>query len=65
MQAMQLSNGLANPTGLWFGHLMFDSMFTVFIATVAVAIFSTVVDAFHGLGFLVRVLSLRSDGTKH
>ena len=57
MQAMQLSNGLANPVGLWLGHLMFDSLFTVFIATVVIVVFSTVSNKFHGPGFLVRVSS--------
>lgn len=65
MQAMQLSNGLANPVGLWLGHLMFDSLFTVFIATVIVAVFSTVSNKFHGPGFLVRVFPLRDDGTEY
>ena len=53
MQAMQLSNGLANPLGLWLGHLMFDSLFTIFIATVVIIIFSTVTSSFNGPGFLV------------
>lgn len=26
VQAMQLSNDLANPVGLWLGHLIFDSL---------------------------------------
>jgi len=56
---MQLSNGLANPVGLWLGHLMFDSLFSIFIATVIVVVFSTVSDKFHGPGFLVRVSPLR------
>ena len=61
VQAMQLSNGLANPLGLWLGHLMFDSLFTVFTATVIIIIFSTVTSYFNGLGFLVCVFFLRSD----
>ena len=64
MQAMQLSNGLANPFGLWLGHLMFDSLFTVFIATVAIVIFSVATDYFHGLGFLVCTLISEMNGTK-
>jgi len=56
VQAMQLSNGLANPFGLWLGHLMFDSLFTVFIATVIIIIFSTVTSYFNGPGFLVVFL---------
>ena len=34
---------------------MFDSLFTVFVATVIVIIFSTATSYFNGLGFLVRV----------
>lgn len=58
VQAMQLSNGLANPLGLWLGHLMFDSLFTVFIATVATVIFSVATDYLHGLGFLWFIMIL-------
>ena len=62
VQAMQLSNGLANPLGLWLGHLIFDSLFTVFSATIIVIVFSTVTNYFNGLGFLVCVFQLlRSD----
>jgi len=35
---------------------MFDSLFTVFVATAVIVIFSTVTDHFTGAGFLVRVL---------
>lgn len=54
IQAMQLSNGLTNPIGLWLGHLMFDMIASVFLSTVIIIIFATVTDQFHGLGFLVR-----------
>lgn len=54
VQAMQLSNGLANPVGLWLGHLMFDSLFVLLASTVIVIIFATVSNQFHGLGFFVR-----------
>ena len=40
---------------------MFDSLFTIFIATVVIVLFSTVADYFTGTGFLVRVFFLQSD----
>ena len=54
MQAMQLSNGLSDPVGLWLGHLLFDSIFGVVAATLIVIIFAAVSNQFHGLGFFVR-----------
>lgn len=54
VQAMQLSNGLANPIGLWLGHLAFDSMFTVLLATIIIVIFAVASNQFHGLGLFVR-----------
>ena len=56
MQAMQLSNGLTNPLGLWLGHLMFDSITVVILSSVIVLIFgfSSIGSQFHGLGYLVR-----------
>ena len=53
VQAMQFSNGLSNPAGLWLGHLMFDSIFSIVAATILVAIFSTQSTLFTGLGYLV------------
>jgi ATP-binding cassette subfamily A (ABC1) protein 3 len=53
VQAMQLSNGLTNPVGLWLGHLLFDSVFVLIIATVVTVIFAVASDQFHGLGFFV------------
>ena len=53
VQAMQFSNGLSNPAGLWLGHLMFDSIFSVVAATILVAVFSTQSTLFTGLGYLV------------
>lgn len=41
---------------------MFDSLFTVFVATVIVIIFATVTSYFNGLGFLVRVFRLGTIG---
>lgn len=51
---MQLSNGLSNPLGLWIGHFLWDSIFSVSIATVVVVIFATASDQFHGIGYMVR-----------
>lgn len=53
VQAMQLSNGLSNPVGLWLGHLLFDSMFAVLAATLIIIIFAAASNQFHGLGFFV------------
>ena len=58
MQAMQLSNGLADPAGLWLGHLMFDSVFAVISATIIIIIFAAVSNQFHGLGLFVSLSSL-------
>lgn len=53
MQAMQLSNGLTDPIGLWIGHLMFDTIFSVILTTIIVIIFAAVSNQFHGLGEMV------------
>lgn len=53
VQAMQLSNGLTNPAGLWLGHLLFDGIFTVIISLVLVLVFAMTGHAFIGLGYLV------------
>lgn len=54
VQAMQLSNGLADPVGLWLGHLMFDSMFSVAAASIIIIIFAAVASQqLHGLGLFV------------
>ncbi|KAF9235154.1 hypothetical protein BU15DRAFT_78325 [Melanogaster broomeanus] len=59
VQAMQLSNGLSNPIGLWLGHLLWDSMFSVTIATIIIIIFAIVgSNQFYGLGFFWVVLVL-------
>ena len=54
VQAMQLSNGLSDPVGLWLGHLLFDSIFGVVSASLIVIIFAAATNRFHGLGFFVR-----------
>jgi ATP-binding cassette, subfamily A (ABC1), member 3 len=54
VQAMQLSNGLSNPAGMWLGHFMFDSIFSVLAATVITIVFAAVMNTqFHGLGLFV------------
>ncbi|KAH9885418.1 P-loop containing nucleoside triphosphate hydrolase protein [Cubamyces lactineus] len=58
VQAMQLSNGLSDPIGLWLGHLLFDSIVGVINATLIVVIFAAATNQFHGLGFFWVVLVL-------
>ncbi|KAI0027064.1 P-loop containing nucleoside triphosphate hydrolase protein [Vararia minispora EC-137] len=58
VQAMQFSNGLSNPAGLWLGHALFDALFVVAIATVIVVVFAVASNQFHGLGFVWLVLVL-------
>ncbi|KAJ6601121.1 hypothetical protein DFH09DRAFT_1020416 [Mycena vulgaris] len=58
VQAMQFSNGLHNPIGLWLGHLMFDTIFTVIMSTVVIIVFAAVSNQFHGLGFFWLVMVL-------
>jgi ATP-binding cassette, subfamily A (ABC1), member 3 len=56
VQAMQMSNGLSNPLGLWLGHLIFDFLVGVVIASLVVIIFAAAAPSgsFSGLGFVVR-----------
>ncbi|KAI0321250.1 hypothetical protein OF83DRAFT_1100473 [Amylostereum chailletii] len=58
VQAMQFSNGLSNPMGLWLGHLMFDTVFVLFLSSIIVIVFSTASNQFHGLGFFWLILVL-------
>ncbi|KAF9225247.1 P-loop containing nucleoside triphosphate hydrolase protein [Gyrodon lividus] len=58
VQAMQLSNGLSDPIGLWLGHLLWDSVFSVTIATIVIIVFAAVSDQFYGLGLFWVVLVL-------
>ena len=53
IQAMQMSNGLTDVTGLWLGHLMFDAMFSTLAATIVIIVFATVTSQFQGLGLFV------------
>lgn len=50
---MQLSNGIANPASLWFGHLLFDGMFGVVVATIIAIVFATASKQFSFVGLLV------------
>ncbi|KAI0830875.1 P-loop containing nucleoside triphosphate hydrolase protein [Trametes gibbosa] len=58
VQAMQLSNGLSDPIGLWLGHLLFDSIFALINATLIVIVFAAASNQFNGLGFFWVVLVL-------
>ena len=55
VQAMQSSNGLTDPIGLWLGHLMFDVIWSIILSSIIIIIFATVSNQFHGLGFFVRL----------
>ncbi|KAF4611653.1 hypothetical protein D9613_004331 [Agrocybe pediades] len=58
VQAMQLSNGLNNPIGMWLGHLMFDMIPSIILSTIIVIVFSAVSDQFRALGLLWIVMVL-------
>ena len=59
VQAMQFSNGISNPAGLWLGHLLFDSMFSTLASTVLVIVYAAkFAYLFSGLGYLVRPFRL-------
>ncbi|KAG2067404.1 P-loop containing nucleoside triphosphate hydrolase protein [Suillus decipiens] len=58
VQAMQLSNGLSDPIGLWIGHLLWDSICSVILATIIIIVFATTTNQFTGLGFFWVVLVL-------
>jgi ATP-binding cassette subfamily A (ABC1) protein 3 len=54
VQAMQLSNGLTDPIGLWLGHLLYDTIAVVVLSTIIIIVFAVAASQqFHGLGFLV------------
>lgn len=44
--------------GLWFGHLMFDTIFSVILTTIIIIVFSATSNQFHGLGQFVRLFLL-------
>ncbi|KAI0673963.1 P-loop containing nucleoside triphosphate hydrolase protein [Trametes maxima] len=58
VQAMQLSNGLSNPAGLWLGHMFFDSIFSIVVSTILVGVFSAKSTLFVGLGYLWFIMVL-------
>ncbi|KAL0575023.1 hypothetical protein V5O48_006952 [Marasmius crinis-equi] len=58
VQAMQFSNGLTNTAGLWLGHLLFDSIFSVISSTIIIVIFATASNQFHGAGLFWLVMLL-------
>ncbi|KAJ7706884.1 hypothetical protein B0H17DRAFT_972841 [Mycena rosella] len=58
VKSMQLSNGISNPMGLWLGHLMFDSIFILTVATLVTVLFARLSQQFYGLGFLWLVMVL-------
>lgn len=56
---MQFSNGLTNPAGLWLGHLFFDGIFGIVLATIIIIVFAVASNQFHGLGYLVRSFTIK------
>jgi ATP-binding cassette subfamily A (ABC1) protein 3 len=52
--------------GLWIGHLLFDSVFTIILSVIIADVFATCSNQFHGLGFFVSCLdaSLCSSSTE-
>ncbi|KAK7021894.1 hypothetical protein VNI00_017183 [Paramarasmius palmivorus] len=58
VQAMQFSNGLTNPAGLWAGHLMFDLIFIILASTIIAAVFGSVASQLYGVGLLWLVMVL-------
>ncbi|KAH6912539.1 nod factor export ATP-binding protein I [Coprinopsis sp. MPI-PUGE-AT-0042] len=59
VQAMQLSNGLSDPLGLWLGHLLFDTISVVVATTIIAAVYAgTASGKFYGLGLLWLVMTL-------
>ena len=56
VQAMQFSNGLSNPIGLWLGHIMFDAIKVVILSTAIIIVYAAAASQqLHGLGFLVSI----------
>ncbi len=58
VQAMQFSNGLSDPVGLWIGHLLFDTIFAILSSTIIIIIFAAASDQFHGLGLFVSAIGM-------
>ncbi|TRM70462.1 P-loop containing nucleoside triphosphate hydrolase protein [Schizophyllum amplum] len=58
VQAMQFSNGLSNPVGLWLGHVAFDAMLSLVASAVIALVFSFASTQFEGEGLFVLVMFL-------
>ncbi|GJJ10065.1 hypothetical protein Clacol_004291 [Clathrus columnatus] len=58
IQAMQFSNGLTNPIGLWLGHLLFDTVFCVILSTIITIVFATASNQFNGVGYMWLIMAL-------
>ncbi|KAJ6554510.1 hypothetical protein B0H19DRAFT_1262854 [Mycena capillaripes] len=58
VKTMHLSNGISNPIGLWLGHLMFDSISILVVATLIVILFAHLSHQFYGLGILWFIIVL-------
>ncbi|KAG5653904.1 hypothetical protein H0H81_009496 [Sphagnurus paluster] len=58
VQAMQMSNGLGDPIGLWLGHLMFDTIVSTMLATIIIIVFAVAAPQFQGLGFFWFIMVL-------
>ncbi|TFK42145.1 hypothetical protein BDQ12DRAFT_703521 [Crucibulum laeve] len=58
VQAMQFSNGLANPLGLWLGHLLFDSIISFVVALGGTIIFVLLTEQIRDLGIMWFILLL-------
>lgn len=58
VQAMQFSNGLSDPMGLWLGHILFDAILAFISSTIIIIIFAAASDQFHGLGLFWLVMVL-------
>lgn len=57
VQAMMLSNGLANPLGLWLGHLLYDCLITTVVSVVVIVIYAAQMSKkFQALGLFVSSL---------
>ena len=53
VQAMQFSNGLSNPAGLWLGHVAFDAIWSIIASSIIAIVFATTSGQFAGVGLFV------------
>ncbi|KAF4611855.1 hypothetical protein D9613_004347 [Agrocybe pediades] len=58
VQAMQFSNGMSSPAGLWLGHLMFDIIPSSILTTVVITVFGVASRQFNGLDYMWCILFL-------